>query len=105
MDWTNAIRKIIKNLNVSIAAAGSTRAELVKTMKKEKEILEQFLPKPMSKQDIFSFIEKEKIVINCSLSESKCIGTVIKALRESGVEFNGADVKELVSDIIEKLKK
>jgi uncharacterized protein YqeY len=99
-DWISVIKKLVNSLNSTIESAGSTRPELVTSMKREKEILEGFLPKPMTVEDIRRFIIEKEIVINSSIGEGRAMGSVIKALKTTDYDFNPSDVKEVVLEMI-----
>lgn len=102
------IRKLIKSNKETIDTvtaqaledAESGKPDDVAKLILENSILESFIPKTMSIEDIVVFITKENIDI--SSNDGKAMGAVMKALKSSGLTVQGSDVKLAIQMVVSK---
>ncbi len=97
-----ACQKIIKSNNETIKAlqdAGG-RDEMVTSLQNENGILESFLPRSWTEDEIRNLIKVKGLDITGVTSEGSAIGIVTKALREtSKAPFDGKMVRDIVSSM------
>ena len=91
------IRKIIKGIEITAGLA--EKQETIDSLNKEKEILNQFLPKTMSKKDIITFIAEKKIEIDKTSQNGKIMGLLMKALKLDNRIVDANIVKEVVAEL------
>lgn len=90
------IRKMIKNNNQTAEALVDNNKDDT-DIRQENILLESFLPKTMSVEDIQQYIKDNNIDINGH--EGKAIGMVIKAIKAAGLNAQGNDVKSAVASL------
>lgn len=106
-----ACQKVIKSNNDTIKALqqdadgrdGSSRlrrGEMIASLQNENGILESFLPRSWTEDEIRNLISTKALDIIGAPSEGAAIGVVTKALREtSKAPFDGKMVREIVSSL------
>lgn len=103
------IRKIIKSNKETLQAlqdqslqndesGNSIISDNVSNLLLQNNILESFIPKTMTIEDIVKFITKENIEITGN--EGKVMGNVIKALKSIGLSAQGSDVKSAIKQLV-----
>ena len=96
------IKKAVKQRKDSIEQFGKGgRADLVKTEKTELEILEKYLPEMISAEKIekIARAEKNKLNITDKFKLGILIGAVMKEIKISGSDADGAEVKKVVESL------
>lgn len=97
-----ACQKVIKSNNDTIKAlqdAGG-RDEMVNSLQNENGILESFLPRSWTEDEIRNLIKTKMLDVTGAVSEGAAIGVVTKALREtSKAPFDGKVVRDIVSSM------
>lgn len=99
-DALNVIRRAVKQRKDSIEQFKTgNRNDLVKSEESELAILETYLPKMMSKEEIRTIVlaKKEELQIIDKSKVGILMNTVMKELKGKA---DGADVKAVVSDIL-----
>jgi uncharacterized protein YqeY len=96
------VKRLAKQRKDSIeqfTAAG--REDLANDEKADLAVLEGFLPATMSKEDIKKVAEAKKAELGVSdkAGMGKLIGAVSKAIKETGGNADGADVKDVVESL------
>ena len=84
------IKKIIEGNNELFVYSSEEK------LRKENEILNDYLPKMLSKEKITSLLSKNYKEIKEAKAEGIAIGMAMKELKASGVAVDGNDVKEVV---------
>lgn len=75
----------------------SGREELIKQINEEIEILAEYLPKPLSKEELEKIIEE--VIKNISATTIKEMGLVMKAVKEKvGAAADGKTINEIVKE-------
>ncbi|MCC2630322.1 MAG: hypothetical protein K0S38_131 [Candidatus Paceibacter sp.] len=79
----------------------ANRTDLAEDEKSELAILETFLPATMSKEDIKKVAEAKKAEMGVAdkAGAGKLIGAVSKAIKETGGNADGGDIKEVVDSL------
>jgi len=97
-DKMNIVRKIIKGIDTSLEAIKDdpARQEEVTNLSTEKAILERYLPKSMTQEELQQFLKDNSVEILITMGEGKAIGTVVKALKASGKTADIMVVKAVV---------
>lgn len=73
----------------------SGREELIKQINEEIEILSEYLPKPLSKEELEGIIEE--VIKSVGATTIKEMGTVMKAVKEKvGATADGRTINEIV---------
>lgn len=88
------IKKLIKSNDETYENA---RDDMRDQLKAENKILQLFLPKEMSRDDIIKFID-DNVDIGSVKSDGQAIGKVMKAIKNQGIPVNGNLVKEIVNE-------
>ena len=94
------IKKILKGIETSLDNIGETRPEMQKQLLKEKDVLESFLPKAMTQEEIRKYITDKAIQVDAALGEGRCIGNVMKSLKADGLSVDSGVVKQAIYSII-----
>lgn len=89
------VRKIVTNNNETIEA-GAGNADQLRT---ENEILNAYLPKTMSKDEIKEFLASSAEQISNAPSDGAATGIAMKALKSEKKDVLGAEVKEVVAEM------
>lgn len=92
----NVIAKESKKRKDSLADyEKSGREELIKQINEEIEILSEYLPKPLSKEELEGIIEE--VIKSVGATTIKEMGTVMKAVKEKvGATADGRTINEIV---------
>lgn len=96
----NIIRKQIKQRQESInqfTQAG--RDELASNEKEEVQVLDRYLPKAMSEQEVIAVVEQ--VIAELGVSSKREMGNVMKALQEK--TGGRADGKQLSQEVMKRL--
>jgi len=88
------MRKMIKNNYETIKLNPNSSEGLMK----EIVLLEEFLPKSMSVDEILDLISKENIPLE---NTGRAIGSVIKIAKQKGLTIQGNDVKKAIAKLSE----
>ncbi len=92
------IRKLIKSNKETIdAITDHGLNDEVANLVLENSILEAFIPKTMTVNEIAEFITKEGIEV--SGNDGKAMGAVMKALKAAGLTVQGTDVKAAIQKL------
>lgn len=67
----------------------------------EKDILEEYIPKKMSREEIRVYIKEKGIEIDQKVGESRGVGMVIKEMKKENREADHGDIRAIV---VEKLR-
>ncbi len=95
--------KLFKNYYGSLQEAfghaqSINRSELVEQLKKEMEIVQEFLPVALSSEETRQLVVQA--IAECQAKSKKDIGLVMKAVMKSGKEVDGKLVKEIVDQLL-----
>lgn len=88
------IKKLIKSNDETYESA---RDDMRDQLKEENNILQFFLPKEMSRDEIIKFID-DNVDIASAQSDGQAIGQVMKAIKNQSTPVNGNLVKEIVNE-------
>lgn len=98
-------RKIIAGIDETLSLIGEKDKEKSERLKAEKTVLEEFLPKNWSKEEIEAFFLNDDSSlfeqIQNADNEGKAIGMAMKALKNASASVLGSEVKEVVKKIRE----
>lgn len=87
------------NLQESLGHAQSAnRSDLVDQLKKEMEIVQEFLPVALSEEETRQLVVQA--INECQAKSRKDTGLVMKAVMKSGKEVDGKLVKEIVDQLL-----
>jgi len=92
-DKLTIIKKILKSNKTTLKSTEEKNAQF-SILTKENEILEEFLPKKLSVENITNIIEEQKLGLGDN--PGKAMGVVIRALKAAGHEFDAGDVKKAI---------
>ena len=84
--------RVIKKMIKGIEECGGGR---------ERDILEEYLPKKMSREEIRVYIKEKGIEIDQKVGESRGVGMVIKEMKRESKEADHGDIRAIV---VEKLR-
>lgn len=95
----NAAKKIIAGIEETLPLTDDT--EKAKTLQIEKDIVENYLPKTLSKEQIKEYINDNNLADQIAQSKNfgAAMGMVMKSFKENSIAVNGKDVKKIVEDI------
>lgn len=99
-NWVIVIKKMLKNTEEMLVNVGDTRLELKMQLLTEKLILQNYLPKALTKEELKQLFVANNIEISSTIGEGKSIGNAIKYLRGAKVDFNNPDVRAVVLEMI-----
>lgn len=99
-NWIIVINKMLKSNNEMLSNIGDSRQELKKQLLIEKAILEQYLPKTISVEEIKTLLVDNKVEINQTIGEGRSIGNAMKYLKTNNIDFKNSDVKVAVVEIL-----
>lgn len=89
------VRKIVASNDETIAA-GATNAD---QLRRENEILGEYLPKTLSRDEIKEFLASSAEQIQNAPSDGAATGIAMKALKAEKKDVLGAEVKEVVAEM------
>lgn len=96
----DVIAKESKKRKDSLADYGkSGREELIAQVNEEIEILAEYLPKPLSKEELEKVIEE--VIVAVGATTMKEMGAVMKAVKEKvGASADGKTINEVVKELL-----
>lgn len=94
------IKKVLKGIESSLDNIGDSRPEMKEQLSKEKLVLESFLPKTMTQDEVRKYIADKGIQVDAALGEGRCIGNVMKSLKADGLSVDSGVVKQVILSII-----
>ena len=89
------MRKMIKNNNETISVLDPQSPDIA-NLNKENSLLDNFLPKTMTEEEVVDFITAEGIDVAATKSVGQAVGLVMKAAKKAGKTVQGNAVKAAV---------
>lgn len=99
-DILNIIAKQIKQKQDALEQFKKTdRKDLIEQTEREIKICEKYLPKRLSKEEVYDIVLSEKEVLG--VSDMKGMGLLIKSVKEKvGLRSDGKTISDVVKDVL-----
>ena len=103
-DKLNIIRKIIKSNIFTLAKSkeveGFHDCMGVTHLEEENKILSEYLPKALDRDQIKEFITVSELKMSKGDNPGKCMGMVMKALKQQEIVVDSKIVKEVIDELV-----
>jgi uncharacterized protein YqeY len=97
-DATAVLKKLVKSNEETLAASAGDAAKVAE-LKREIEILSEFLPKGLSVADIAIALGPVAEAIKAAANDGQATGLAMKHLKSQGAQVNGTDVAAAVKTL------
>jgi uncharacterized protein YqeY len=91
------VKKLVKSLEETLGQASG--AEQQATLKREIEVLSQFLPKTLAEDDVVALLEAVKDAVRAAPNDGAATGVAMKHLKASGAAVDGKVVSAAVKRV------
>jgi len=96
------IKKLISGISTSIDAIkdDSARAKEMERLEKESLLLEKYLPKPLTQEELRAYVLEKGFEIGPGSNEGKSKGMILKAIKADALIVKLSDVEALVAELL-----